>query len=94
MRTGSYVQARFQGQQEHEFTWFALGSTLPLISRSIGIFVMVFLAHALNGRDPTHGTLKLSLDAVFDSGDLSPLLSPERGKALPHDLAPGLFLPD
>jgi hypothetical protein len=30
--------------------------------------VMVFLAHALNGRDPTHGTLKLILDAVFDSG--------------------------
>jgi hypothetical protein len=34
MRTGSYVQARFQGQQEHEVTWFALGSTLPLISIS------------------------------------------------------------
>jgi short-subunit dehydrogenase len=34
MRTGSYVQARFKGQQEHEFTWFALGSTLPLISMS------------------------------------------------------------
>jgi short-subunit dehydrogenase len=34
MRTGSYVQARFQGQQEREFTWFALGSTLPLISMS------------------------------------------------------------
>jgi hypothetical protein len=34
MRTGSYVQARFKGQQEREFTWFALGSTLPLISMS------------------------------------------------------------
>ena len=34
MHTGSYVQARFQGQQEREFTWFALGSTLPLISMS------------------------------------------------------------
>lgn len=34
MRTGSYVQARFKGQQEHEFIWFALGSTLPLISMS------------------------------------------------------------
>jgi len=32
MRTGSYMQARFQGQQEREFTWFALGSTLPLLS--------------------------------------------------------------
>ena len=34
MRTGSYVQARFQGQQEREFTWFALGATLPLLSMS------------------------------------------------------------
>ena len=32
MRTGSYLQARFQGQQEREFTWFALGASLPLIS--------------------------------------------------------------
>jgi short-subunit dehydrogenase len=34
MRTGSYVQARFKGQPEREFSWFALGSTLPLISIS------------------------------------------------------------
>jgi hypothetical protein len=34
MHTGSYVQVRFKGQQEREFTWFALGSTLPLISMS------------------------------------------------------------
>jgi len=34
MRTGSYLQAHFRGQQEHEFTWFALGSTLPLLSMS------------------------------------------------------------
>jgi len=34
MRTGSYVQVRFQGQQEREFAWFALGCTLPLISMS------------------------------------------------------------
>jgi hypothetical protein len=34
MRTGSYVQAHFQGQQEHEFPWFALRARLPLISTS------------------------------------------------------------
>jgi NAD(P)-dependent dehydrogenase (short-subunit alcohol dehydrogenase family) len=34
MRTGSYLQARFQGQPEREFPWFALGATLPLISIS------------------------------------------------------------
>jgi hypothetical protein len=34
---------------------------------SIGVFVMVLLAHAFNGRDSTHGTLKLILDTIFDS---------------------------
>lgn len=34
MRTDSYVQAYFQSQQEREFTWFALGATLSLISIS------------------------------------------------------------
>ena len=32
MRTGSHVQARFTGQAEKEFTWFALGASLPLLS--------------------------------------------------------------
>jgi short-subunit dehydrogenase len=32
MRTGSYLHAEFQGQPPAEFTWFALGSTLPGIS--------------------------------------------------------------
>jgi len=32
MRTGSYLHAEFEGQPPAEFTWFALGSTLPGIS--------------------------------------------------------------
>ena len=32
MRTGSHEQARFTGQAGKEFTWFALGASLPLIS--------------------------------------------------------------
>ena len=32
MRTGSHGQARFTGQAEKEFTWFALGASLPLVS--------------------------------------------------------------
>jgi NAD(P)-dependent dehydrogenase (short-subunit alcohol dehydrogenase family) len=32
MRTGSYLHALFGGQQKKEFTWFALGATLPFIS--------------------------------------------------------------
>ena len=32
MRTGSQEQARFTGQAGKEFTWFALGASLPLLS--------------------------------------------------------------
>ncbi len=32
MRTGSHLQARFTGQADKEFTWFALGASLPLVS--------------------------------------------------------------
>jgi short-subunit dehydrogenase len=32
MRTGSHVAARFAGRQDQEFTWFALGASLPLVS--------------------------------------------------------------
>lgn len=32
MRTGSYLNARFRGRRDAELTWFAAGSTLPLIS--------------------------------------------------------------
>jgi NAD(P)-dependent dehydrogenase (short-subunit alcohol dehydrogenase family) len=32
MRTGSHLQARFTGQAGQEFTWFALGASLPFIS--------------------------------------------------------------
>lgn len=34
MRTGGHRHAWFKGQQEAEFTWFALGDSLPLISTS------------------------------------------------------------
>jgi len=36
MRTGSHVQALFTGQQDKEFTWFALGASLPLVSMDAG----------------------------------------------------------
>lgn len=32
MRTGSYIQATFKGQQAREFAWFALGDNLPFSS--------------------------------------------------------------
>jgi short-subunit dehydrogenase len=32
MRTGSHLRARFTGQADKEFTWFALGASLPLVS--------------------------------------------------------------
>lgn len=32
MRTGSHLHARFAGQSNREFAWFALGASLPLVS--------------------------------------------------------------
>jgi NAD(P)-dependent dehydrogenase (short-subunit alcohol dehydrogenase family) len=32
MRVGSHVNAYFKGQNEKEFTWFALGATMPLVA--------------------------------------------------------------
>jgi NAD(P)-dependent dehydrogenase (short-subunit alcohol dehydrogenase family) len=32
MRTGSFVNAQFKGQEEKEYAWFSLGSSLPLIT--------------------------------------------------------------
>lgn len=32
MRTGSYLNAFFKGRQVKEFTWFALGASLPFVS--------------------------------------------------------------
>jgi short-subunit dehydrogenase len=32
MRTGSFINAQFKGQEEKEYTWFSLGSSLPLIT--------------------------------------------------------------
>ncbi len=32
MRTGSHLNARFKGRPEGEFSWFALGATLPFVS--------------------------------------------------------------
>jgi len=32
MRTGSYLNATFKGQEEKEFAWFALGASLPVLS--------------------------------------------------------------
>jgi NAD(P)-dependent dehydrogenase (short-subunit alcohol dehydrogenase family) len=34
MRTGSYVQAKFAGDQQREHRWFALGASLPVVSTS------------------------------------------------------------
>ena len=32
MRTGSHERAEFAGHRDQEFTWFALGASLPLVS--------------------------------------------------------------
>jgi short-subunit dehydrogenase len=35
MRTGSHLHARFKGNHEREYGWFALGGTNPLLSMSV-----------------------------------------------------------
>ena len=36
MRTGSYLQAKFKGDAEHEFNWFGISANLPGITASAG----------------------------------------------------------
>ncbi len=35
MRTGSHLHAQFKGKHEHEYSWFALSGTSPLLSMSV-----------------------------------------------------------
>lgn len=35
MRTGSHLNALFKGQQEKEFSWFALGAGMPLVAMDV-----------------------------------------------------------
>ena len=35
MRTGSHLHAQFKGKHEHEYRWFAVGATNPLLSVSV-----------------------------------------------------------
>ncbi len=50
MRTGSHVNARFKGQHEKEFAWFAVSAALPLFSTSARRAARQILAACRLGR--------------------------------------------
>jgi NAD(P)-dependent dehydrogenase (short-subunit alcohol dehydrogenase family) len=49
MRTGSYRNALFKGQHEHEYTWFGLGASLPGLTMSVDTAVERILAAVRRG---------------------------------------------
>ena len=49
MRTGGHAHAEFKGDQEAEFTWFALGDSLPILSVSAERVARLFLDAVCDG---------------------------------------------
>jgi short-subunit dehydrogenase len=50
MRTGSHLNALFAGDQEAEFAWFALGTSLPLVSMDAERAAQRIVSAAARGR--------------------------------------------
>jgi short-subunit dehydrogenase len=65
MRTGSYVNAEFKGKQEQEAAWFALASTLPLVSMAAERAARQIMAALKRGDAERILTLQASLAARF-----------------------------
>jgi NAD(P)-dependent dehydrogenase (short-subunit alcohol dehydrogenase family) len=66
MRTGSFLNAFFKGRQEAEFTWFALGSSLPLISMDAERAARQIVSAAKRGESERILTLPAHLVARFN----------------------------
>jgi NAD(P)-dependent dehydrogenase (short-subunit alcohol dehydrogenase family) len=49
MRTGSHINALFKGNQRAEYTWFALGDTLPLTSMDAATAARRIVQATING---------------------------------------------
>jgi len=50
MRTGSYVHARFKGDREKEFSWFAVSASLPMVTTSAPRAARMIVQAAREGR--------------------------------------------
>ena len=65
MRTGSYFNALFKGQQEEEFTWFSLGSSLPFISMDAERAASQIVSAAKRGESERILSIPANLLALF-----------------------------
>jgi NAD(P)-dependent dehydrogenase (short-subunit alcohol dehydrogenase family) len=61
MRTGSHLKAYFKGRREWEYTWFALGASMPLISMDAERAARQIVAAVRRGE----ATRVLSLPAII-----------------------------
>lgn len=92
MRTGSYLNAEFKGDQEDEAAWFSLGSTIPGVSMSASRAAKQIVAAARGGRSEkilsTQAKLAARFHGVFP-GVTSELLGIVN-HLLPHGSGQGL----
>lgn len=65
MRTGGHTHALFKGNQEAEFTWFALSDSLPFVSNSAETVAKRFLRGICNGDAEVRVGLKTYIGAVL-----------------------------
>jgi hypothetical protein len=72
MRTGSHRAAVFSGNAEREFTWFALGAGLPLVSVDAGRAARRIVEAAARGR--SHLVLTPLAGAAMAARGLCPSL--------------------
>jgi short-subunit dehydrogenase len=65
MRTGSYYNAVFKGNQEKEASWFALGASLPLVSMNAERAARQIVSSIKRGESERVLTLQADLAARF-----------------------------
>jgi NAD(P)-dependent dehydrogenase (short-subunit alcohol dehydrogenase family) len=75
MRTGSHVNARFKGNHEAEFAWFAAGSAAPLVSMSSNRAARQIVRACRHG-DP-HLTVGMAARAAIAANAVLPNLTGE-----------------
>jgi NAD(P)-dependent dehydrogenase (short-subunit alcohol dehydrogenase family) len=85
LRTGSFVQARFKGAREREFRWFALASSLPLLTMNGRRAARKILSACRSGRARLILTPQAKLAAI--AGRLAPGVT-DGALRLAHRLLP------
>lgn len=86
MRTGSYIQARYTGDTQKEFNWFAAGGTLPLSATNASAAARKIVRGLINNS----AEIGIGLQAIVASRLVN--VSPELSAVLLQ--AANAFLPD